>query len=101
MKNFRYDYRGIGRWMVGPECRALVEAKANEAARLYQGIVAKRTGELAASAHVSTRINDIGGRRCAGVLTVEAPYAASHEYGTQYEDAAHDLNVVLSMLGGR
>lgn len=102
---FRYNYRGMGEWLVGPESQAMVRAKAVEAATIYQAIVAKRTGALSESAQVSTRIGGLSGRRWFGVLTVGdgVDYGASHEFGTDDGDeritaAAHDLRVVLENL---
>lgn len=89
-----------------PEMRALMFERAETAQALYRDIVAKRTGRLARSARVETYI---GGERnpndrWCGRLIVEAPYAASHEFGFDDGDldvraGVHDLNVVLNQLG--
>ena len=103
--------------------RSIVFEVAEVAQALYVAQVAKRTGMLAASAHVSTEIGGIGVRkndRWIGVLTVggtgskgTVEYAAAHEFGT-HEGAptesnrygtpetvgAEDLNRVLEELGG-
>lgn len=109
----------ITQWLVSPECRALVFESAELYQALYREIVAKRTGELAKSAHVST---DIEGDRWIGVMAVgssTAYYAASHEFGTtgsglsepsrtantarevfnEVHQGAHDLNKILNMMG--
>lgn len=99
--DFRYNYRGMGEWLVGPEAQQLVRSKAVEAQALYQAIVAKRTGALAASAQVTTRIGGLSGRRWIGVLTVgeDLDYGASHEFGTKdAQQAANDLKAVLAAL---
>lgn len=84
--------------------RALIAGRAEVAKAIYQGIVAKRTGRLARSAHVETFIGGKRKDRWIGQLIVDAPYAASHEFGTDGGEhpatGAHDLNVVLNQLGG-
>ncbi|WP_305780010.1 hypothetical protein [Nocardia nova] len=86
-----------------PQMRSLVAERAEAARAIYQQIVAKRTGRLASSARVDTFIGGRHNDRWIGRLTVEAPYAASHEYGTkggvQTHSGAHDLNAVLNQLG--
>ncbi|MFT4202192.1 hypothetical protein [Gordonia sp. (in: high G+C Gram-positive bacteria)] len=77
----KYGYQGLGKWLTGPECRRLVSRKASEAAMVYQALVAKRTGRLARSAKHSTVIGGAKGDRWVGRVTVDAPYAASHEFG--------------------
>jgi hypothetical protein len=99
MENFRYDYRGMGEWLKGPEARDLVRAKANRAEELYQAIVTRRTGQLAESTRVELSVGGARNDRWVADLVVGAPYAASHEFGTQHQSDADDLNVVLSMLG--
>ena len=98
--DFDYDYRGMGEWLRGPECLALVQDRTDLAKAVYQSIVAKRSGNLAESA--STSIEAGPNERPVGVLTVGgsgAPYGASHEFGTQFQDPTDDLNIVLAMLG--
>lgn len=98
------DNPAIRALLLSPGVRSLVQKRAEIARDLYRAIVAKRTGRLARSARVETFL---GGqhqdRWCARVI-VEAPYAASHEYGVDDGDthilaAAHDLNIVLNQLG--
>lgn len=111
----------------GERVRSIVFEIAELAHVLYVEQVAKRTGQLAASAHVSTEIGGVEQDRWVGVLTVGGrgvDYAASHEFGTQADvegpvqesadgvhnlddvvrtgghHAAHDLNRVLEELGG-
>lgn len=95
----------ITEWMAGPICRSIMFESAELYEALYREIVAKRTGELARSTHVSTGLE---GGRWTGILDVGfvgAPYAASHEYGTGRTNpdealpAAHDLNTILDMMG--
>lgn len=83
------------------EVRSLVREKAEIAQAIYRGLVAKRSGRLARSARVQTFEDD---GRWKGRLIVDAPYAASHEYGTgrtggrPIQRAAHDLNRVLNAM---
>ncbi|WP_405490477.1 hypothetical protein [Nocardia sp. NBC_00511] len=109
----------ITQWLVSPECRAMVFESAELYQALYREIVAKRTGELAKSAHVST---DLEGDRWVGVMTVgssTAYYAGWHEFGltgadheaprrdantarevfSEVHKGAHDLNKILNMMG--
>ena len=92
-------FSGLGEWLKGPECKRLVESKANEAMLLYQAIVSKRSGELARSAKARTRIS---GDRYVGVVEVEASYAASHEFGHDQRgvrrDGFDELREVLKNL---
>lgn len=95
----------IREWLKGPECKAIVGRQGNRALEIYRDIVAKRTGELAGSATVDTHIGGKRNDRWVSTLTVRAPYAASHEFGTDDGDehiaaGAHDLNVVLNALAG-
>jgi hypothetical protein len=90
----------IAEWLVGPIARSIAFEAGELYEALYREVVAKRTGRLAASTHVST---DIGGDRWVGFLTVTAPYAASHEFGTDDGDERiiaghHDLNRILDMM---
>ena len=48
----------ITNWLLSPECRSLVFDRAQIAEALYREVVAKRTGRLAASTHVTTGIED-------------------------------------------
>lgn len=97
----------VTRWLKGPEAKKLVTRQANRALAIYRTIVAKRTGELAASAHVVTRLGGIKNDRWQAHVVVEAPYAASHEYGTGRTDPsyalppAHDLDKVIDALDWR
>lgn len=89
----------ITQWLVSPECRSLVSGRAEIAEALYREVVAKRTGRLAASTHVTTEIED---GRWVSMMTARAPYAASHEFGTGDLDIRpghHEMNHVLDMLG--
>lgn len=98
----------IAEWLAGPIARSLVFEAGELYEALYREVVAKRTGRLAASTHVTTAL-ELG--RWTGMLTVTAPYAASHEYGaeshqfgsddgdTQFVAGHHDLNRILDMMG--
>lgn len=84
------------------QMRTLMAGKANQARAIYQAIVARRTGRLAASARATTTIGGVRNDRWVGRLTVgdtSAPYAAAHEFGNERGDAAHDLQRVLDALG--
>jgi len=85
------------------QMRSLVAERTEAARATYQQIVAKRTGLLASSTHVDTFLGGRRNDRWIGRLTVEAPYAASHEFGTRsgahIHPGAHDLNTVLNQLG--
>lgn len=87
-----------------PEMRSLVAGRAEAAKAIYQEIVSKRTGRLARSARIETFIGGAKNDRWIGRLIVEAPYSASHEFGTgdggeHVRAGFHDLNVVLNRLG--
>lgn len=87
-------------WLVSAECRSLMFEKAEIAEAIYREVVAKRTGRLAASTHVTTEIE---GDRWIAMMTVLAPYAASHEFGTDDGDERivaghHELNHVLDLM---
>ena len=104
-------YRGLGDWLVGPECNRLVFAQASHAQLVYQALVAKRTGQLARSAKVSV-VRGGKGDRWVGRVTVTAPYAASHEFGhdgarefgrdgrSVRRDGFNELRQTLNHLGG-
>lgn len=92
--------------LLSDRMRTIMAAKAGKAQDLYQGIVAYRTGRLAASARVEVFIGGKAADRwCSRMIVGETiRYGASHEFG--YDDgdthigaAAHDLNQVLNMLG--
>lgn len=95
----------ITQWLASARCRAILFESAEMYKALYQEIVAKRTGLLAASARVHTSFE---GDRWTASLVVGAGargtayYAASHEFGTvggrAPGDGAHDLNKILDMM---
>ncbi|WP_228002141.1 hypothetical protein [Nocardia australiensis] len=94
----------VGGILKSGEMRSLMFERGEVAQALYREIVAKRTGRLARSARVETFIGGSRGDRWCSRLIVEAPYAASHEYGTDdgntgIQVGAHDLNIVLNQLG--
>lgn len=101
--------------LVSERMRGMLAERAEAAAALYQAQVAKRTGRLAASAHVSTEIGGIHHDRWVAALTIGEglAYGAAHEFGVgihpgsvhnldgrdRIQRAAHDLNRVLEELG--
>ena len=92
----------IAQWLVGQECRRLVESTTHVAEMLFQAEVAKRSGDLARSTRVEMFLGGRKADRWVGSLTVgtNLDYGASHEYGTQYQSGADDLTAVLDQLGG-
>lgn len=93
--------------LLSDRMRSLMRIRAGVAQDLYQGIVAKRTGALAASARIETFIGGKLNDRWCGRLIVGEPiaYGAAHEFGTDNGDerivaGARDLNQVLNMLAG-
>lgn len=97
----------VTQWLKGPECKKLVTQKANKALAIYRGIVAKRTGALAASGHVVTRLGGLSNDRWEARLIADAPHAASHEFGTGRTNpgralpAAHDMDKVIDAMDFR
>lgn len=99
----------ITQWLLSGECHTMMQARAEQMLALYVEHVHKRTGRLAASAHAEVVVGGLTrSDRYIARLTVgnaTAPYAASHEFGTgrtdplNVQDAAHDLNYVLDMVG--
>lgn len=110
----------IGAALTGPGMRRACEERGHMALMLYQAQVAKLTGNLARSGHVSTEITDVykGQPRWVSELRIGGPGA---EYGLAHEDGrgdhprsvhnldrpsgldtplhpAHDLNAVLEQL---
>lgn len=97
----------LTQWLVGPECKRLVESTTHTAEMLFQAEVAKRSGDLARSSRVEMVIGGKKADRWEGHLTVGngLDYGAAHEFGTDDGDeniqaGAHDLTVVLNQLGG-
>jgi hypothetical protein len=89
--------------LLSDEMRNLMREHADRALLIYRSVVAKRSGRLAGSARVDTLIGGRRNDRWTGLLIVDAPYAASHEYGTDTNNhlqAANDLNQVLNQLAG-
>lgn len=83
-------FQGLTQWLIGPECKRLVFAKASEASLIYQALVAKRTGRLARSVKVTTVIGGAKGDRWVGRVTVDTPYAAAHEFGHEQRGVERD-----------
>ncbi|PQP24162.1 hypothetical protein [Rhodococcus opacus] len=101
---------GLAQLLLSPEMRSLMQERAEMAQALYRADVAKPTGRLARSARVETAIGGRNNDRWVSYLIVDAPYAASHEFGrgnkprstgqaVSVETAANDLNRALNMLG--
>lgn len=93
----------ITEWLVSARCRAILFESGELYEALYREVVAKRTGTLARSTHVSTDIENGRWTATLAVGSAEAYYAASHEYGTDDGDehitaAAHDLNAILDAM---
>lgn len=94
----------LAAWLVGPECLRIINHVGGLARDLYVANVANRTGRLASAAHVEINVSVLGSQGPEWVVDLvvdatEAEYAASHNFGTQYQSAANDLNRVLSELG--
>lgn len=91
--------------LMGPGLGSLLQGHADEVATLYRGIVAKRTGNLAASA---TAYVTVGGKRrdrLIGKVTVgaELDYGALHEFGSKTNPdrrAAKDLAEAVEIWKG-
>lgn len=104
MEDVNIPYSFIAGYAAGPECRSLVLESAELYQALYRDVVAKRTGRLAASARVSTSLEN---RRWVSHMEVGNPvayYGASHEFGTDDGDehivpGHHDLNAILDAMG--
>jgi hypothetical protein len=98
----------IAEWLVSARCRSIMFESGELYEALYREVVAKRTGQLARSTHVSTGIE---GDRWVAFMTAGfdgAPYVASEEFGAgehpgstgrHFQPAAHDLNTILDMMG--
>ena len=93
----------IAEWLISPICDGILRAAGDQYRDLYRVVVAKRTGNLASSAHVSTGVER---DRLVAVMEVGDPvayYAASHEFGTtggfHPMHGAHDLNRILNAMG--
>jgi hypothetical protein len=107
-----------GQWLRSRECRALVTERGRTAEMLYQAEVAKRTGGLARSTHLSTALGGVKKNYWEATLTVGGPspvglidYVLPHEFGARerYDDnrgdptfdetqGDRDLDLVLDML---
>lgn len=107
-----------GQWLKSQQCRALVAERGLTAEMLFQAEVAKRTGGIAQSTHVSTALGgpkrnyweatlSVGGAPGRGLLD----YVLPHEFGAdeRYDEnrgdplfdetsGARDLDLVLDML---
>jgi hypothetical protein len=111
--------------LISGEMRAIVEERTKMAQLLYQAQVAKRTGRLAASAHVQVEVGGVHNDRIVGHMIVggagsqgTVDYGAAHQFGHWQDEGhligrqqspgeshvfvegAHDLNRVLEELSG-
>lgn len=92
--------------LVSPRLGAYLMAQATDVATIYRGIVAKRTGRLAASAAPSVAIGGHKHDRLIGKVTVGTgvPHAAVHEFGAPHNperQGAHELREALTMWKAR
>ena len=91
--------------MMGPGLTMQMHGHAEEIANLYRGVVAKRTGKLAASATASTEVGGKRKDRVIGKVTVGTglEYAALHEFGSKSNpnrQAARDLAEAAAIWKG-
>lgn len=91
--------------LMGPGLGSLLQDYADDVATLYRGIVAKRTGNLAASATAYVIVGGHKRDRLVGKVTVgaELEYAALHEFGSKTNPdrrAARDLAEAVEIWKG-
>lgn len=91
--------------LMSPVLAAQLLGEAEEVAGLYRGIVAKRTGRLAASATAYVTVGGHKNDRFIGKVTVgaELDYAALHEFGAKSNPdrrAARDLAEAVAIWKG-
>ena len=89
-----HDYHGTREWLVGPECIGMIMAETEKMAGQARGAIRKRTGKLAGSTHVGTRIYIGEEAAWNGDVIVSAPrgprsYAAPHESGWTQNGKSH------------
>ena len=77
--------------LMSPRLGAYLLTQATEVATLYKGIVAKRTGRLAASAVPSVQVGGHKHDRLIGKVTVGegVPYGVLHEFGAPHNPGSH------------
>ncbi|TSD48582.1 hypothetical protein FFI94_022220 [Rhodococcus sp. KBS0724] len=80
-KDYTPNHAGVGKMLVGPEMRSLVQERAEMGAALYRERVKKHTGENARTVRVHTEIGGKKNDRWTGVVTAFAPHAAAREFG--------------------
>lgn len=91
-------------WLRGPDNQRIMQEVGAKTLANYQGLAARRTGALAASARLTVGIGGIRKDRLVATVTATVPYAASHEFGTKGSDdrpvqtAANELSQALAML---
>lgn len=99
----------ITEWLVGPECRRLMNLAGFQAQTLYRAVEVKRTGEMAASAVVEVRLGGLRRDRLIAALTVKDPASASHIFGAgdhpastgrHHNQPTPTLQTVLRLMAG-
>lgn len=100
MQGIRIDSAGIGQMLKGQEMRSLMRSAGEQVEAIYRGTVARRTGRLAASTRVETFIGGRRNDRWNARVIAEAPYAASHEYGTEKLNNSDELRNALNTWKG-
>lgn len=98
-------YRLPPKALLDPRLGAQMLGHANEVAALYRGIVAKRTGKLAASATANVEVGGHQKDRLIGKVVVGTglEYAALHEFGSKSNpdrQAAKDLAEAVTIWKG-
>jgi hypothetical protein len=91
--------------LISPGLGAILQGHAEQVALIYQGIVAKRTGRLAASAHAYVTVGGHKSDRLIGKVTVGAgvEYGLLHEFGSKsnpHRQAAKDLAEAVELWKG-
>jgi len=94
--NWKWDYRGFGELLCGPEMEALMGKKitrAEEAAKAIAPIGdGVPDGHYAESFETETGVTEtLSGRRAYGRLTNTSPHAAAVEFGNRRAPAQHVL----------
>jgi hypothetical protein len=91
--------------LVSPALGALLLGQATQVATIYQGIVAKRTGRLAASANAYVTVGGHKNDRLIGKVVVGGglEYGLLHEFGSKsnsHRQAAKDLAEAVNLWKG-
>jgi len=75
----------VTQYLKSSDAKKLVARQGNRLASIYRASVHKRTGRLAASTTVTVVMGGRKADRWEAHVTVTAPYAASHEFGTEFD----------------